>query len=63
MITIEHKKYNKIEEINVKGHAGYAPIGKDIICSAVSSVVYTLKIASDGSRITLLFFWNNKNSK
>lgn len=45
MITIEHKKYNKIEEINVKGHAGYAPIGKDIICSAVSSVVYTLKIA------------------
>ena len=45
MITIEHKRYNQIEEINVNGHAGYAPIGKDIICSAVSSVVYTLKIA------------------
>ena len=45
MITIEHKKYNKIEELTVRGHAGYAPIGEDIICSAVSSVVYTLKIA------------------
>lgn len=45
MINIEFKKHGNIEELNVNGHADYAPIGKDIVCAAVSSIVYTLKIA------------------
>lgn len=37
MITIEIK--NKV--ITVKGHAGFANIGKDIVCASVSSIIYT----------------------
>lgn len=29
-------------EVSVHGHAGYAGIGQDIICSAVSSLCYAL---------------------
>lgn len=28
--------------LEVKGHAGYAPAGHDIICAAVSTLAYTL---------------------
>jgi uncharacterized protein YsxB (DUF464 family) len=28
--------------ITIKGHAGYAPLGQDIVCAAVSSAVRTL---------------------
>lgn len=45
MINIEYEKHGNIEELCVTGHADYAPIGKDIVCAAVSSIVYTLKIA------------------
>ena len=37
MITIAIKK----KEITVKGHAGYADSGKDIVCASVSSIIYT----------------------
>lgn len=35
------KKDNIIESIVIKGHACFANIGKDIVCSAVSSIVIT----------------------
>lgn len=35
------KRDNKILNIKIKGHAGYAESGKDIVCSAVSSMVIT----------------------
>lgn len=38
MIEITIKGY----EIKVEGHAGYAEEGKDIVCSAVSTLVQTL---------------------
>jgi uncharacterized protein YsxB (DUF464 family) len=30
-----------IREFSVKGHAGYAESGRDIVCAAVSAVAYT----------------------
>lgn len=42
MITVNlTKDANGIIEVRVKGHSGYAPHGKDIVCSAVSAVVQT----------------------
>ena len=38
MIIVERGKDN----IKIKGHANYAPIGQDIVCSAVSVLVQTL---------------------
>lgn len=31
--------------ISVKGHAGYAPHGQDIVCAAVSTLVQTLVVS------------------
>ncbi len=40
MIRVEFTKANQIyKEFSVKGHAGYATRGKDIICAAVSALV------------------------
>jgi uncharacterized protein YsxB (DUF464 family) len=30
------------DRITIKGHSGYAPIGQDIVCAAVSVLVQTL---------------------
>ena len=38
MIVVERKK----DGISIRGHANYAPIGQDIVCSAVSVLVQTL---------------------
>lgn len=38
VIKKEHSKYKKI---NILGHAMYDDYGKDIVCSAVSSIVTT----------------------
>ena len=51
-VTIE-KEDNNYKKISILGHAMYADYGKDIVCSAVSSIVTTtvngiLKI-EDGS--------------
>lgn len=43
MITV----YIRKNEISVQGHAGAAPHGQDIICSAVSTLVCTLVNAID----------------
>ncbi len=40
------KKDNLIKTISIKGHAEYDESGKDIVCSAVSSIVITTVNAS-----------------
>jgi len=47
MVTIKYKRAylphkNVWYSINAEGHAGYAEAGKDIVCSAVSVMLYTL---------------------
>ena len=44
---------SEIVKFTVSGHAGYGPSGKDIICAAVSAIMYTavgycLEIGYDG---------------
>ena len=36
-----HKDNDKISKVVISGHAGYAPYGHDIVCSAVSSIITT----------------------
>jgi uncharacterized protein YsxB (DUF464 family) len=38
LIVITHNQGS----ITIKGHAGYAPIGQDIVCAAVSTLAQTL---------------------
>lgn len=39
MILVKtYTKDNNIEEVSIKGHANYKEYGKDIVCSAVSSI-------------------------
>lgn len=40
MINITFKP--KTMELEIKGHAGYGKKGKDIVCSAISTLFYTL---------------------
>lgn len=47
MITINLTQNNTEFELMVKGHSGYAENGKDIVCSAVSILLYTLVEAID----------------
>lgn len=35
------KEDDKIRKVEIKGHAGYAKYGKDIVCSAISSIACT----------------------
>ncbi|AJA48406.1 putative ribosomal protein [Clostridium pasteurianum DSM 525 = ATCC 6013] len=35
------KKHNCLVSFNIKGHAGFAEEGYDIVCSAVSALAYT----------------------
>jgi uncharacterized protein YsxB (DUF464 family) len=42
MIKVSFKNSNnKIYEVEIKGHANYADYGKDIVCSAVSTMAIT----------------------
>lgn len=41
MIKVNVLVKDKIEEIRLIGHAGYSSYGKDIVCSAASSIVIT----------------------
>ncbi|HOA64112.1 MAG: ribosomal-processing cysteine protease Prp [Acholeplasmataceae bacterium] len=42
MIKVEftRNKQNEIIKVKVSGHSGYDDIGKDIVCSAVSTAMY-----------------------
>ena len=35
------KNNNQIESIHMKGHAGYADFGKDIVCASFSTMIIT----------------------
>ncbi len=39
--VVVNKDKNIYKEITVSGHAMYAPLGEDIVCSAVSSIIVT----------------------
>ena len=41
MIKIKIRKNEKIDYIEVKGHAEYDEYGKDIVCASVSSIIIT----------------------
>lgn len=42
MITININKNNDVvNQVSIKGHAGYDEYGKDIVCASVSSIVIT----------------------
>lgn len=41
MIEVEIEMEDEIR-ICISGHAGYAPEGQDIVCSAISALAYTL---------------------
>lgn len=57
MIEIEQRP----DGVSIKGHAGYAPPGQDIVCAAVSVLVQTL-CASLGELTTAQFVahWNEQ---
>lgn len=42
MITIKMYRKDKSYELDIQGHANYDASGKDIVCSAVSILYYTL---------------------
>ena len=41
MIEVNYKKNKFINEVKISGHSLYDVVGKDIVCSAVSSIVTT----------------------
>ena len=41
MIKVDYKKSKLIDSVKISGHANFAKLGKDIVCSAVSSIVTT----------------------
>ena len=40
MIHVEY--HRKLHKVIIKGHAGSAPHGEDLVCAAVSALTYTL---------------------
>lgn len=43
MIIVNFKrKHSKIVSFKISGHAGYEEAGKDIVCSAISSIAFTI---------------------
>lgn len=46
------KEHNVINELEIDGHANYAEYGQDIVCAAVSTLMFTL-IASLGEVLKL----------
>lgn len=47
MTTIIYNHKNENHELIIKGHAGYAEAGEDIVCAAISILTYTLVEAID----------------
>lgn len=42
MTTVTYKGKDEVFELTAEGHAGYAEIGKDIVCASVSILAYQL---------------------
>lgn len=47
MITIKIKQTWTDVDISIKGHANYDTIGKDIVCSAISTLYQTMALSVD----------------
>ena len=48
MVKVTFTEEGEILSLRLEGHAGYAEIGKDIVCSSASILAYTVaKIVSD----------------
>ena len=60
MIICSVKKNEKLYEINISGHSGYDTIGKDIVCSAVSSsFILTVNLLDKlNSKMNLGYFFS-----
>ena len=41
MIKISYKENKLLDSVKISGHANFDKLGKDIVCSAVSSIVTT----------------------
>ncbi|ACL75675.1 ribosomal-processing cysteine protease Prp [Ruminiclostridium cellulolyticum] len=59
-INIGRDLAGTIKKFVIKGHAGYAEEGSDIVCSAVSAIAYTAVGAIEGL-IGLKGFFKEKN--
>lgn len=44
-IAIWKNSFSEVRALEVKGHAGQAPYGKDIVCAAVSALTQTAVLA------------------
>lgn len=42
MLYVRYDKKRDVHRLRVKGHAGYARKGEDIVCAACSILAYTL---------------------
>ena len=62
MIKIEITKTDKECTITAQGHAGYAPRGYDIVCAAVSTLVFTLIDALHDTKADHTFTQNSKTA-
>ncbi|MBP5426622.1 MAG: ribosomal-processing cysteine protease Prp [Clostridiales bacterium] len=40
-INIVEDEFGFVRGFEISGHSGYAPMGKDIVCAAVSALAYT----------------------
>lgn len=47
-VTFEEDRENRVLVLRMRGHAGHAPEGQDVVCAAASILAYTAaQIASD----------------
>ena len=42
IFAVFSRKGNRVTEVSVSGHAGYAPKGEDIVCAGVTSALQTV---------------------
>lgn len=42
MVKIEYARRGRRHTLHIRGHAGYAEPGKDIVCAGVTAIVYAL---------------------
>mgnify|MGYP001861299829 FL=1 len=42
IFAVFSRKGNRVTEVSVSGHAGYAPKGEDIVCASVTSALQTV---------------------
>ena len=65
MIEIKiYKKNNQYVGLTCKGHSGYDDFGRDIVCSAVSSLIFNTEIAlNEVLKLKANVIVDNKNAE